>query len=157
NSPRRCPPESRSRVCSASPRAEPRSAPKSPRCNEGESVTCHLRRTSIVNPLRAFFISLPVCAIAAAGQAALDTAPVTDVGAREILVGDLRDELPARRKQDLARNKLDAFTPAGRDDALRELIDRKLFAAAARDEGLDRQPDVARRLENVIDQFLAQT
>jgi len=120
-------------------------------------VTCHLWRTAIVNPIRGLLISLPVCAIAAAGQTALDSAPVTEVGPRKILVGDLRDELTARRTQDLARNKLDAFTAAGRDDALRELIDRKLFAAAARDEGLDRQPDVARRLENVIDQFLAQT
>ena len=83
--------------------------------------------------------------------------PVAQVGAKKILVSDVREALMARRKQDLARNKLDAFTTAGRDQALRELIDRKLFSSAAREEGLDRQPDVARRLENVIDQFLAET
>lgn len=120
-------------------------------------MTRHLLRRALVNPIRALLVAIPVCAIAAGTQSGFDSSPVAEVGARKILVSDLHEELVARRKQDMARNKLDAFTTAGRDQALRELIDRRLFASAARDEGLDRQADIARRLENVIDQFLAET
>ena len=96
-------------------------------------------------------------AVAAAPQTAPDGGTVATVGSRTILVADLRDELVARRRQDMAQNRLDSFTGAGRDQALNDLIDERVFASAARDERLDQQPEVARRLANVIDQFLAET
>ena len=108
-------------------------------------------------PLGALLAGLSILSGVAAPQPAPDVAPVAAVGSRTILAADLRDEVTARRRQDIASNRLDAFTTAGRDKALNDLIDAKLFAAAARDEHLDQQPDVARRLANAVDQFLAET
>lgn len=107
-------------------------------------------------PLGALLAGLLILSGVAAPQPVPDVAPVAAVGSRTIVAADLRDEVTARRRQDIASNRLVSFTAAGRDKALNDLIDAKVFAAAARDEHLDQQPDVARRLANTVDQFLAE-
>lgn len=107
-------------------------------------------------PLGALIAGLSIVSGVAAPQPVPDVALVAAVGSKRILAADLRDEVTARRRQDIASNRLDAFTAAGRDKALNDLIDAKVFAAAAREEHLDQQPDVARRLANTVDQFLAE-
>ena len=119
-------------------------------------ATGRLRRRRVA-PLAALLAGVSIVSGIAAPQPAPDVAAVAAVGSRTIYAADLRDEVTARRRQEIASNRLDAFTTAGRDKALNDLIDTKVFAAAARDEHLDQQPDVARRLANAADQFLAET
>jgi len=117
------------------------------------STNAWRRRAALVGALLA---GVSIGAVASVPQAAPDGGTVVMVGSRTIVVADLRDELVARRRRDMALNRLDSFTSAGRDQALNDLIDARVFASAARDERLDQQPDVARRLANVVDQFLAE-
>jgi len=82
---------------------------------------------------------------------------VADVAGRPILASDLRERLSAERKQAAAENRLDAFGSKAAALALDQLVDLKLFAAQARDEGLADRADVKHALENAIDTVLAQT
>jgi peptidyl-prolyl cis-trans isomerase C len=118
-----------------------------------ERATAWRSRTALVGALLA---GVSIGSVASAPQTTPDGGTVAAVGSRTIVVADLRDELVARRRRDMAINRLDAFTSAGRDQALNDVIDEKVFASAARDERLDQQPDVARRLGNVVDRFLAE-
>ena len=78
------------------------------------------------------------------------------VGPAIVPAATLADAISAARRRALAEHRLDAFTSNTADRLLDDLIDVKLFALAARDRGLDRRPDVARRVEAAIDQVLAQ-
>ena len=100
-----------------------------------------------------FALAIPALALAQEG----DTRVVADVAGRQILAVDVRGKLAAMRKQAAAENRLEAFGSKATDQALDELVDVKLFAAAARDQGLLDRADVKHEIENAIDAVLAQT
>ena len=88
-------------------------------------------------------------------QAAASSSVVAEVGGKKITTADLRDELAAARQRDAAQNRLDAFTTAAKESALNRLVSVKLLALGAADRKLDADPEVRRRLDNVIDESLA--
>ena len=88
-------------------------------------------------------------------QTAALSAVVAEVGGKKITIADLRDELAAARQRDAAENRLDAFTSAAKESALNRLVSVKLLALGAGDRKLDADPEVQRRLDNVIDESLA--
>ena len=89
--------------------------------------------------------------------AAPDTQIVAEVGGRRILASDLRARIVAERKQAIAENRLDAFGTKAASTALAQLVDVKLFAAAARAEGLLDRADVKHAIDTLVDDLLAQT
>ena len=109
-----------------------------------------------------------ICFLAAAGTVAAaglgvmaasqdsNLSVVARVGERVIVVADVWDRLKVRRAQDFAAKRLDSFTADGRKRVLAELLDARLFSTAAREQGFDRRPDIARRLANAQDEALAQ-
>jgi peptidyl-prolyl cis-trans isomerase C len=103
--------------------------------------------------------ALLAAALAVAGGSAAqrDTRVVADVAGRPILAADLQAHVASERKKAIAENRLDAFGSKAVDTALEQLVDVKLFAAAARSEGLVNRPDVRHDIEKAIDDLLAQT
>lgn len=89
--------------------------------------------------------------------AAPDTRIVAEVGGRRILASDLRARIVAERKQAVAENRLDGFGTKAASTALDQLVDVKLFAAAARAEGLLDRADVKHAIDTLVDDLLAQT
>lgn len=108
----------------------------------------------LVIPLSAATVMLATGHVARAQDAAASRV-VAEVGGKQIVLADLRDELAAQRRQALAANRLDAFSTDAPEKALNQLIDVKLLALAAQARELDRQPETKRRLDNLIDQSLA--
>jgi peptidyl-prolyl cis-trans isomerase C len=98
----------------------------------------------------------PSSATRGTGPAAEDTAVVAEVGAKKIAAADLREALVAERKRALSEKRVDAFAADAGRKTLQGLIDVKLFALTAREQGLDRRPDIARRIEDLVDEALAQ-
>ena len=101
-------------------------------------------------------------AVALAGSAAIaaqqrDTRVIADVAGRPILAADVQARVAADRKKAAAENRMEAFGTKAVDAALEQLVDVKLFAAAARDEGLPNRPEVRHAIEQAIDELLAQT
>jgi peptidyl-prolyl cis-trans isomerase C len=86
-----------------------------------------------------------------------DARVVAEVAGRSILASDLQEKIASDRRQAVAENRLDAFGSKAAATALDQLIDVKLFAAAARDEGLLDRADVRHEIERLIDDLLAQT
>jgi len=112
----------------------------------------------------ATLVALALLAVAfaspARGQSARPPQPaasrvVAEVGGKKITVADVEDELAAARQRDAAQNRLDAFTTAAKESALNRIVSVKLLALGAADRKLDAEPDVRRRLDNVIDESLA--
>jgi peptidyl-prolyl cis-trans isomerase C len=104
----------------------------------------------------------PALAIALAGSAAIaaqqrDSRVIADVAGRPILAADVQARVAADRKKAAAENRMEAFGTKAVDAALEQLVDVKLFAAAARDEGLPNRPEVRHAIEQAIDELLAQT
>jgi parvulin-like peptidyl-prolyl isomerase len=83
-------------------------------------------------------------------------AVVAEVGPRKILVADVWDVLAVQRRRDIAQNRLDSFTLAASEKVMTDLVDARLFSLAARSHGLDRKPEIIRRLDNIVDEALAQ-
>jgi peptidyl-prolyl cis-trans isomerase C len=98
-----------------------------------------------------------VLAAAAALSAQRDTRVIADVAGRPILAADVQARVAAERKQAAAENRMAAFGTKAVDTALEQLLDVKLFAAAARDEGLPNRPEIRHAIEQAIDELLAQT
>jgi peptidyl-prolyl cis-trans isomerase C len=94
---------------------------------------------------------------AAAQQAARDVRVVADVKGQPILVADVQQQLAANRKQAAAEGRLDAFGSKAPAVALDQLVSAKLFSLAAREQGLDQRADIRRQIEQLVDQFLAET
>lgn len=94
--------------------------------------------------------------VAASAAVAVDTRVVADVGGRPVLAADVVDRLTAVRRESAAQGRLDAFTSGAKDAALKTLVDTRLLALGARGEGLDRRPEVKRRLDDLVDGFLAE-
>jgi len=70
--------------------------------------------------------------------------------------GELEDEIiEARTSGDVERTQL-TLTVDGLDAFARSMVERKLLAARARSNGLDRDPEVARRIEREITRMLAE-
>jgi len=86
-----------------------------------------------------------------------DVRVVAEVRGQPILAADVQQQLAANRKQAAADGRLDAFGSKAPAVALDQLIDVKLFALAAREQGLDQRADIRRQIEKLVDQFLAQT
>jgi peptidyl-prolyl cis-trans isomerase C len=82
--------------------------------------------------------------------------PVATVGSKTITFGHLRDTVVSQRRRAIAEKRMDAFTPAAVDQTIDGLVDVKLFALSALDRAVDRRPEVARRLEAIVDEALAQ-
>jgi peptidyl-prolyl cis-trans isomerase C len=85
-----------------------------------------------------------------------DAAVVAEVGTKKIAAADLREALVAERKRALSEKRVDSFAADAGRKTLQNLIDVKLFALSARERGLDRRPDIARRIEDLVDEALAQ-
>jgi peptidyl-prolyl cis-trans isomerase C len=94
---------------------------------------------------------------AAAQQPARDVRVVADVKGQPILVADVQQQLAANRKQAAAEGRLDAFGSKAPAVALDQLVSARLFALAAREQGLDQRADIRRQIEQLVDQFLAET
>jgi peptidyl-prolyl cis-trans isomerase C len=90
-----------------------------------------------------------------AASAAPDS-PVAVVGSKSITFGQLREVVVEQRKRAIAEKRIDVFTPDAVDQTLDGLVDVKLFSLDARARELDRRPEVARRLEAIVDEALAQ-
>jgi peptidyl-prolyl cis-trans isomerase C len=88
---------------------------------------------------------------------AFDPRVVARVGGRAIVASDLQQKLASDRREAAAQNRLDAFGSKASALALQELVDVKLFALAAREEGLLDRPDIKHEIDRLVDDFLAQT
>jgi peptidyl-prolyl cis-trans isomerase C len=111
---------------------------------------------------RASAAALVVAGVMAAGA----TAPAAAGQSRQAIVaradgvdvsrGELEDEIiEARTSGDIERTQL-TLTVDGLDAFARSMVERKLLAARARAVGLDKDPDVARRLERELTRMLAE-
>lgn len=92
---------------------------------------------------------------AAGTQSADQPVTVAEVRGKRITSTDIQDELTSQRKRDATAGRFDAFTSTAKARVLNQIVDVKLLATAARDRKLDRDPDVRRRLDNLIDESLA--
>jgi len=102
-------------------------------------------------------LAIGVVGLAAVTAAQSDgTRVVAEVAGRQILVADVQAQLAVNRKQAATESRLDAFGSKAAAVALDQLVDVKLFAAAARDEGLLERSDVRHEIENAIDAVLAE-
>lgn len=81
---------------------------------------------------------------------------VAEVGDRPVLAATLVERLAAEREKSAAQGRLEAFTSDAKDAALKAVVDTRLLALGARAEALDRRPDVKRRLDDLVDRFLAE-
>ena len=86
-----------------------------------------------------------------------DTRVVAEVGGRRILAADLQAKIAADRRQAAAESRLEAFGSQAATEALSQLVDVKLFAVAAREEGLLARPEIQHEIEKLVDELLAQT
>lgn len=98
-------------------------------------------------------VVLPALTLAQEG----DTRVVAEIAGRRILAADVLQTLRAERQRAAADSRLGAFGTGAASAALDQLIEVKLFAAAARAQGLADRPDVTHAIENAIDAVLAQT
>jgi peptidyl-prolyl cis-trans isomerase C len=94
---------------------------------------------------------------ASAQQPARDVRVVADVKGQPILVADVQQQLAANRKQAATEGRLDAFGSKAPAIALDQLISTRLFALAAREQGLDQRADIRRQIDQLVEQFLAET
>jgi len=116
----------------------------------------HVRAAAVV--ALGFFVALAAPARGQTARPAQPAAPsrvVAEVGGKKITVADVEDELAAARQRDASQNRLDAFTTAAKEGALNRIVGVKLLALGAADRKLDTDPDVRRRLDNVVDESLA--
>lgn len=97
-------------------------------------------------------VLLLVPPVAAQGRLAI----VAKAEGVDVSRGELEDEIvEARTSGDLGRTNL-TLTVDGLETFVTGMVERKLLAARARATGLDRDPEVARRLEREITRMLAE-
>ena len=80
---------------------------------------------------------------------------VVDIGTRHVTVDEFEQLLGAMRGSGSTASTLDTLTPQGREKILSAYVDKKLYALAARDEGIDRRPDVRFWVDEAVDEVLA--
>jgi peptidyl-prolyl cis-trans isomerase C len=80
---------------------------------------------------------------------------LASIGSRKISVTDFRSVMRAMQQAGSTQSTLQTLTPAGREKLLDALIEKELYALGARDEGLDRQPDVRFWMDQAVDEVLA--
>lgn len=91
-----------------------------------------------------------------AAVAAQEPAPLAQIGQERITLDQFLGVLRTMRQTGQAETTLQTLTPAGRERLLNALIDRQLYAIGAREDGLDREPDVRFRIEQAVNEVLAQ-
>lgn len=99
---------------------------------------------------RALVLSLVAGAAAAQGSPTL-----AEVGPSRVSVSDFRMLLGAIREASGVAATLETLTPTGRERLLNALIEKQLYALGARDEGLDREPDVRFWIDQAVNEVLA--
>lgn len=111
-------------------------------------------RTSAAALVVAGIVSAGAAAPAVAGQSR--QAIVARADGVDVSRGELEDEIiEARTSGDIERTQL-TLTIDGLDAFARSMVERKLLAARARAVGLDKDPEVARRLERELTRMLAE-
>jgi peptidyl-prolyl cis-trans isomerase C len=84
-----------------------------------------------------------------------DTPVVAEIGTNQMTLDGFRLILRAMRDRDGIANSLDTLTRAGRSRILERLVDQRVYTAAARQEGIDQQPDVKVLVEQAEAEVLA--
>jgi peptidyl-prolyl cis-trans isomerase C len=82
-------------------------------------------------------------------------APLARVGTHEISSEDFRFLILALRQAGRTGTTLETLTPAGRERLLDALVEKDLYATAAREDGLDREPAVRFWVEQAVAEVLA--
>jgi peptidyl-prolyl cis-trans isomerase C len=80
---------------------------------------------------------------------------LAQVAGERVTAGNFRQYLSTLQSRNDAGVTLKTLTPQGREEILDGLIQKRLFAAAARDAGLDRREDVRFRIEEAIADVLS--
>jgi peptidyl-prolyl cis-trans isomerase C len=80
---------------------------------------------------------------------------VATVGESRITKEDLRDELLEERKSGDTVRVLESLTPEGRQRILRNMIERRLFAAEARKRRMNEDPEIQRAIFRAVNEVLA--
>jgi peptidyl-prolyl cis-trans isomerase C len=99
------------------------------------------------------FLAASVTALtfAAGGQV------LVDVGTNQVTVDQFEQVLRTMRATGGSATAIQTFTPSGRNKILSAYVDSVLYAKAARDEGLDRRPDVRFAIDQAVQEVLART
>jgi peptidyl-prolyl cis-trans isomerase C len=80
---------------------------------------------------------------------------LAQVAGERVTAGNFRQYLRSLQSRNDAGVMLKTLTPQGREEILDGLVQKRLFAAAARDAGLDRRDDVRFRIEEAIADVLS--
>jgi peptidyl-prolyl cis-trans isomerase C len=99
-----------------------------------------------------------VCVLIAIGTAAAVTAAtqvLAEVGVDRISREDFLAAVAGLRRENDLQLTLKTLTREGHREILDDLIEKRLYAAAARAEGLHKQPDVQRAIEQATSEILA--
>jgi peptidyl-prolyl cis-trans isomerase C len=91
---------------------------------------------------------------ATVGVAAEDKV-LAEVGSRKITVDEFQQLLRVMRESGGTANTLETLTPSGREKILSGYLDKKLYALAAQEEGLDKRADVRFWIDEAVDEVLA--
>jgi peptidyl-prolyl cis-trans isomerase C len=90
-----------------------------------------------------------------AAAAAQDPQRLARIGDRQVTADEFRQLLRAMREAGRTDTTLETLTPLGRERLLNALVEKDLYALAAREDGLDRREDVRFWIDQAVTEVLA--
>ena len=93
--------------------------------------------------------------IVSAGAEAQESATLAAIDGQSITVQQFQMVLNAMRRAGSVDTTLETLTAAGQESLLNALVEKQLYALGAREEGLDRQPDVRFWIDQAVSEILA--
>ena len=105
--------------------------------------------------MRSMVSGAAIVLLASVTVTAQDALKVADVGGQAITAGELQMVMDAMRRSGNLDRALETLTDQGRAALLNALVEKHLYAIAAREEGLDRDADVRFWLDQSATEILA--
>lgn len=106
------------------------------------------------NKLFLYAAMMMVLSCTAAESASKDDPVLADVGGEKITAADFREVLIALRSSGDPGKLALTLSPEGQESILRELVDARLMARAAREKKFDSDPNVKRRIDMAVTTIL---
>jgi peptidyl-prolyl cis-trans isomerase C len=111
--------------------------------------------TSRRTPTALVRVLAAVCLLWLGVTVAGDAPVLAEIGTSRMTMDEFRLILRAIRDREGVANSLDTLTRAGRSRILERLVDERVYSAAARQEGVDQQPDVKVLVDQAVAEVLS--